>query len=1379
MTAGGESTRGVHVVILTAISLEYQAAKQVEAGAWAGSRWEEQQGPHGLPMAFRTFQGKDGRPLRVAIAQAGDMGVVAATNALLPLVEAYRPRCVAMCGVCAGRRGKVNLGDVIAAERLFFHDTGKKFPDGVLQDLKTYNLRDDWKVALEQFDFAARFRDEAWWRKRPVPYEWQENWVLAKLHEGASDPLAHPESQEFCPQWERVIESLWKSGHVQDGTLTLTDEGRKRIGRLLIQHRTRLPSLSPSGELLPFKVHVAPMGSGNQVLEDEAVWSFISAHMRKTLGLEMEAAALGALAHAQRERKLDVLVLKGVMDFADAGRDDHFKEFAARASAECLLAFLREHLDVEVVPGIDDLLVPGTEWALPEVPPPSALLHARYEVVPFHERGREAILAELDRWCDEGPAVAGRLLHAEGGVGKTRLAIEWTRRRRAMGWAAGFLPKEVPDDWFERLWRCGQPVLVVIDYAESRSDLSATLSRVHRYFQQMGAGVLRRMRLLLLARGDGDWWQALRQSDTSLGAWLDATPPYELAPLAMSEAERESVFQEAAEKFAEKRGKKYVPRASVPFTDERFARVLFLHMAALASVEELAFESNTLLEVILDHEEHFWESRARQGDVALSMQRALARQVIVAATLRGGLVSASETFLLAGRLLGRPLSAGEEELLLLLQRIYQGTGEDPAMFLPALEPDLLGEGIVLRVASPRLQGERPPPDWIDRVFPPGEQTHSVSTGLEVLGRASATRPEVVRPWIARLLAGPLRPRALLALEAAKAIGLRTELSVLGDVLADRLEEDGDVSIAAALHDAGIPATVSLRRVAEWTARTLLQALPESGEEWVFVIRAQLFSDRGRALIELGRYDEALHSMREALEIRRVLARSNPEDAFQSDLVASLNNLGNALLQLGHYRKALAALQEAVELLQPLARRDPGAFQSDLANSLVNLGNVLGEMGRNEESIVTTKDSIGILRALVSHDPDAYRPALAMGLNNLGTSLSTLHRHQEAIDAMEEAVGLYRALVQNNPDAFRPDLARSLGNLSGMLGDVGREKEALSVAKEAVGLYRPLAERRPDAFQSGLALGLNNLGGRLGKLGRYEEALQALREAAALRRSLAQRHPEAFLGDLATSLFNLGATLDKLGRHEEALQAFRETVALRDSLVPRNAEGFQGKLARAFENLGDTLYKLGRHDESLRASHDALALYRSLSERNPEVFQGHLVRILFDLSGRLKALGRPADSVALGDEALVVLRPLLLRVSEEHWPSLAEHMRDLGRQLSGLGGHAGALAAMEGAIQLYRPLAQRNPDAFQPELAMSLSRLGDTLSKLGRQEEALAAVEEALEMLWPFFEHLPSEFAKHAGVLLLQMVVLLESLQRVPPPSLQVRIDAFKNLTTQS
>ncbi|MFL5351079.1 tetratricopeptide repeat protein [Archangium sp.] len=1210
------------MVILTAITLEYQAALHVEAGAWEGSQWEKEEGPNGLPVAFRTFRGKGGRPLRVAVAQAGDIGPVAATNALLPLVQKYGPQCVAMSGVCAGRPEKTNLGDVIAAERLFFHDTGKRLPDEVQQDLKTYNLREDWKVALEHFDFAGRFREESWWKSRPLRYEWQENWVLAKLNEGIADPSALPECTECCPQWETVIESLWKSGHVRDGTLTLTDEGKSRIGRILIKHRNRRPNTSPSGTMLPFKVHVAAMGSGNQVIEDESIWTCTAEYVRKVQGLEMEAAALGALAHAQRDKKLDALVMKGVMDFANQGRDDHFKAFAARASAECLLTFLREQLDVRVEPDVDDLLVPGFE-TLPENPPPSALLNARYEVVPFHEQGREELLSELDQWCDEGPSVAVRLIHAEGGAGKTRLAIEWTRRRKALGWAAGFLAKPVPGDWFERLCGLGQPVLVVIDYAESRSDLREALMRALRYAKQEGAShQLQRIRILLLARNNGDWWQSLRQDDTALAAWLDETPPRLLPPLVSVTAEQEQVFQEAAEKFAKMRGKEYVKRASFPLTNAHSEQVLYVHMAALAAVEGLAFEANTLMEVILNHEERFWEARAQQDDVVRSLHRSLARQMVAAATLQGGLTTPSTASAVAGRLLGRTPSADEQALLLLLQRIYQRTGMTSDMFLPALEPDLLGEGMVCRVATPKLKGDRVPDDWINRLFPPEEEQRVVVVGMEVLGRASATQPVVVRPWIERLLTVSFQQRARLALEAVKAIGLHTALSELGDILADRLEMDGDAALAREFEAAGIPeSTISLRRVAEWTSRTLLTALPSLEDERVLAERARLLISLGNRSGALGRREEALQATHEAVEVYRVLAERNP-DAFRPSLAGSLNNLGIRMNALGRREEALQATHEAVEVYRALAERNPDAFRPNLAMSLNNLGIRMSALGRRAEALQVTREAVEIYRVLAERNPDAFRPSLAGSLNNLGNWLGELGQPAEALQATIEAVDVCRELAKRNPDAFQPDLAGSLNNLGNRLGELDRHEEALEATRETVEVFRELAKRNPEAFWPALAGGINNLGNRLDELGRHAEALDTTREAVELRRELAKRNPNTFRPDLATSLHNLGVTLSELGQHKEALQVMREAVELRQELAKHNPDAFRPKLATSLNNLGKKLSTLGRHGEALEATREAVENLWPFFEQHPAAFAGNIATMLRQLLELHQFLQRP-------------------------------------------------------------------------------------------------------------------------------------------------------------
>lgn len=219
------------VVILTAIELEYAAVKRVDAGAVPGSGWAEEK-HDGLPVALREFLGSHGRRLRIVAARAADMGKGAAIATLLPLVDKLRPSCIAMCGVCAGKPEKTALGDVVVGERLFDYDTGKWTDVGFQADLRTYSLPAPWKIAAEQFDAKKRFGDEDWWKRRPVPYEWQENWVLAMLREGIANPATLPERTERCPQWSTVIENLWKADEVKRNTGELTEKGGARAAGL-------------------------------------------------------------------------------------------------------------------------------------------------------------------------------------------------------------------------------------------------------------------------------------------------------------------------------------------------------------------------------------------------------------------------------------------------------------------------------------------------------------------------------------------------------------------------------------------------------------------------------------------------------------------------------------------------------------------------------------------------------------------------------------------------------------------------------------------------------------------------------------------------------------------------------------------------------------------------------------------------------------------------------------------------------------------------------------------------------------------------------------------------------------------------------------------
>jgi hypothetical protein len=256
--------------------------------------------------------------------------------------------------------------------------------------------------------------------------------------------------------------------------------------------------------------------------------------------------------------------MKGVMDHADPDKSDNFKKFAARASAECLIAFVRAHLPIEG-DAEDKVLVPGTS-PLPVKRGPAALLNARHEVVGFV--GREALLDELRGWCEAEEHVRARLLHAPGGMGKTRLAIELCKQMRERGWRAGFVPKALGVDRFAELIESEQPVLAAIDYAESRAQLRDLMELTAA---QRGKRSNKRLRLILLARNADNWWTDLLSSDGPVKDLLSEESTA-LQTLANAGADRAAVFQQAVKAFARAQYKKAPDSEAPNLKDRRYER---------------------------------------------------------------------------------------------------------------------------------------------------------------------------------------------------------------------------------------------------------------------------------------------------------------------------------------------------------------------------------------------------------------------------------------------------------------------------------------------------------------------------------------------------------------------------------------------------------------------------------------------------------------------------------------------------------------------------------------------------------------------------------------------------------------------------------------
>jgi tetratricopeptide (TPR) repeat protein len=157
----------------------------------------------------------------------------------------------------------------------------------------------------------------------------------------------------------------------------------------------------------------------------------------------------------------------------------------------------------------------------------------------------------------------------------------------------------------------------------------------------------------------------------------------------------------------------------------------------------------------------------------------------------------------------------------------------------------------------------------------------------------------------------------------------------------------------------------------------------------------------------------------------------------ADRALWLNNLTVLLGDLGRWEEALAAIEEAVTIRRELAQARSNAILPDLAASLSSQSVLLGNLGRWEEALAAIEEAVTIRRELAQARPDAILPELAGSLSNQSVFLGDLGRRDEALAAIEEAVTIRRELVAGRPDAFLPDLAASLSNQSIRLADLGR------------------------------------------------------------------------------------------------------------------------------------------------------------------------------------------------------------------------------------------------------------------------------------------------------------------------------------------------------
>ena len=365
--------------------------------------------------------------------------------------------------------------------------------------------------------------------------------------------------------------------------------------------------------------------------------------------------------------------------------------------------------------------------------------------------------------------------------------------------------------------------------------------------------------------------------------------------------------------------------------------------------------------------------------------------------------------------------------------------------------------------------------------------------------------------------------------------------------------------------------------------------------------AELQFNLGKYLQDQKQYHLAEDYYLNSLKILRNRAEADPYPWRKNDVASTLNNLANLHSDLTRYAEAEKEYKEALKIRRELARTNRDAYIGDVATTLDNLAILHDDLKRYDEAEKEFQEALEIRRELAKNNRDAYIADVATTLNNLAVLHDDLKRYDEAENEYKEALEIRRELAKNNRDAYIFEVSRTLNNLANLHKDLTRYDEAENEYKEALEIRRELAKNNRDAYIEYVARTLNNLAVLHDNLNCKDKAEEEYKEALEIRRELAKNNRDAYIADVAMTLNNLAILHKNLSRYSEAEKEHMEALNIDQRLAESNRDAHIANVATDLYNLAILYITLTRFDEAKKSAEEALNIYNELAEKYPQIW----------------------------------------------------------------------------------------------------------------------------------------------------------------------------------
>lgn len=188
----------------------------------------------------------------------------------------------------------------------------------------------------------------------------------------------------------------------------------------------------------------------------------------------------------------------------------------------------------------------------------------------------------------------------------------------------------------------------------------------------------------------------------------------------------------------------------------------------------------------------------------------------------------------------------------------------------------------------------------------------------------------------------------------------------------------------------------------------------------------------------------LEAFNKALENCKQLAKEN-QDTYPAYVAMVLTDWATYYGENNRFNEAEAAYKEALSIRRKLAKKNPNNLPY-VANILVNLGLLHFYTDNHSKTEDNYNEALKIYRELADENPNAYRPKVAWTLSNFGNLYRFTRRFSKALAAYNEALDIREQLAKENPGnpiAFELDATSILivmGYLYQDLLDLDKENE---------------------------------------------------------------------------------------------------------------------------------------------------------------------------------------------------------------------------------------------------------------------------------------------------------------------------------------------------